>query len=176
MKGDSCEWAASAPPPHLASNSLMTVNQLNDPVIVSNFIKPCWATSICFSVCRRWLRGGDYYFLFNAHNLTQSTRASSAVPKRPPLLPVFSPRLSLFTLLYPFAGTTGNRKWHWPLLIPPITFVKRECGMESHIRRRVVIIFAMPSAWINHSGRLLVEVRSQPWMEPAATLFDWQFW
>lgn len=169
-------WMNSiAPPPHLASNSLMTVNQLNDPVIVSNFISPRWAPSICYNMGCRWLQGGDYYFLFNTHTLTKCAQASSAVPE----VRLFSLSFLfafLFALFYPFAGTSGNRKWHWPLLIPPITFVKRECGMESHIRGRVVIIFAMPSAWINHSGRLLVEVRSQPWIEPAATLRDWQFW
>lgn len=107
--------------------------------------------------------------------LTKCAQASSAVRNVHPFsLSFLFP--FLFALFYPFAWTSGNRKWHWPLLIPPITFVKRECDTESHIRRQVVIIFAMPSAWINHSGRLLVEVRSQPWMEPAATLFDWQFW
>lgn len=116
-----------------------------------------------------------FFFLFNTHTLTKCTQAFSTAPDAQPFSLSFL-FAYLFTLFYPFAWTSGNRKWHWPLLIPPITFVKRECGMESHIRGRVVIIFAMPSAWINHSGRLLVEVRSQPWMEPAATLFDWQFW
>lgn len=114
----------------------------------------------------------------SAHKLPRLFVTSNGHPSSPASSSssVFSPRLALFALFYPFAWTSGNRKWHWPLLIPPITFVKRERGMESHIRRWVVIIFAMPSAWINHSGRLLVERRSQPWMEPAATLFDWQLW
>lgn len=33
----------------------------------------------------------------------------------------------------------------------PITFVERERGAESHVRRGAVIIFAAPSARINQS-------------------------
>lgn len=137
-------------------------NQLNDPVIVLNFHYPMLDTInlLQYLLLLALGRGKKSHSAVwqSAHERPRLFVMSIA---RPPSS-VFSPRLTLFALFYPFAWTSGNRKWHWPLLIPPITFVKRECGMESHIRRRVVIIFAMPSAWINHSGRLLVECCSQP--------------
>lgn len=182
MSPSSREWP---PPPktHLAPNSLTTAVSIRLKTLWLFWV--CWTPSVCYSVdcCRLW---GRRFFFFLQYDKTTHELPPYSQHLLTPSSPspwstfAFSPRRALFALFYPFAPTSGNRKWHWPLLIPPathpITFVKRERGAESHIRGRLVIIFAMPSAWINHSGRRLVERRSQPWWGPAATLCDWQLW
>lgn len=181
MKADSCEWAT--PPPRLASNSLTTVMPINLMTLwlFWIFISPCWTPSICYTMLLLLALGRRFFFylfFFTQQRLlvrSNSRPSSSASPPPPPPLSFLLASLCLhcFTLLLGLQVIGNGTDPSWS---PPITFVKRERGMESHIRRQVVIIFAMPSARINHSGRLLVECRSQPWMEPAATLFDWQFW
>lgn len=152
------DWAA--PLPHLASDSPTVVMPISLMTLRLSwiFISPHPTPSICYSTCCLWLWGGERGVEKNITLRFDNVYTSFlGNVHRPPLYPHRTPpRSSLLASLrlhcYPFAWTPGNRKWHWPLLIPPITFVKRECGTESHIRGRLVIIFAMPSAWINQSG------------------------
>lgn len=103
LKADSCEWAE--PPPRLASNSLTTVMPINLMTLwlFWIFISPCWTPSICYSMCCRWLWGGEHFFFFfffaQQHSLTKCTQASSAIRnvQRPPLLTRLLLLLCLFS-------------------------------------------------------------------------------
>lgn len=95
-------------------------NQLNDPVIVLNFHYPMLDTINLLQYVLFLALGGKEKKKITQHCLTKCTQATSAIRnvRRPPPPPsptppsVFSPRLTLFALFYPFAWTSGNRKWH----------------------------------------------------------------
>lgn len=54
------------------------------------------------------------------------------------------------------------------LLILPITFLKHELGMKSHIRKFTLIILQCHQHRSIKEEKALVECSSQPWRRPAA--------
>lgn len=108
---------------HLAPNSLTTVKPISLKTLWLFWV--CWTPSVCYSAdcCRLW--GRRFFFFYSMTKRHRSFLPIFSIHWPPPPSPrstfAFSPRHALFALFYPFAPTSGNRKWHWPLLIPPRT-------------------------------------------------------